>query len=142
MKRDPTLIAYVLLTLLVLWALADRLAPHHGRAAACSIGHVYDGDTVELVCGASRSTARLVGFDTPETREPRCPAEAALGRRATERLRALVRQGPLAIFPQGHDKYGRELITVTLDGRNIGDLLVAEGLAHAYHGGSRGGWCD
>lgn len=142
MSRDPALIAYVLLTLLVLWALADRLAPYHGRAAACSIGYVYDGDTVELICGASRSTARLVGFDTPETKEPRCPAEAALGRKATERLRALLRSGDLQVFAKGHDKFGRELITVTLDGRNIGDLLVAEGLAHAYHGGSRGGWCD
>lgn len=142
MRRDLTLAAYVLLTLLVLWAVADRLAPYHGTPAACTIGYVYDGDTVELICGATRSTARLVGFDTPETKEPRCPAEAALGRRATERLRDLLRGGQVGIFRQGHDKYGRDLIVVTVAGRDVGDLLVAEGLAHAYHGGSRGGWCD
>lgn len=88
-----------------------------------------------------KRTARLVGFDTPETKQPRCAAEAALGKRATERLRELVKFGPVAIFVQGHDKYGRDLVVLTVAGRDVGDVLVAEGLAHDYHGGARGGWC-
>lgn len=142
LRRDPTLAAYVLLTLLVMWAVADRYAPYHGRPSECRLGYVYDGDTVELLCGAEKRTGRLVGFDTPETKSPGCPEELALGKRATERLRALVKGGEIGIFRQGFDKYGRDLVILTVEGRDVGDVLVAEGLAHAYHGGSRGGWCD
>lgn len=138
---DATLTAYVLLTLLLLWAAADRWAPYYGAADACGLGYVYDGDTVEITCGAERLTARLQGFDTPETKAPRCAAEAALGLKATMRLRALVRSGPVAIYRQGHDKYGRVLITLTVAGKDVAGVLIAEGLAHDYHGGQRGGWC-
>ena len=141
MRRDATLWAYVLLTLLLLWAAADRWAPYHGQEAACRLGYVYDGDTVEILCGLEKRTARLVGFDAPETKEPRCAEEAALGKRATERLRVLVMSGPVAIYRQGFDKYGRDLVVLTVAGRDVADVLVAEGLARAYHGGSRGGWC-
>jgi len=140
-RYDSTLAAYVLLTLLVFWAVADRWAPYRGQASRCLVGYVYDGDTVEMTCGAEKHTARLVGFDTPETKEPRCAAEAALGKKATERLRALVLSGPVEIFRQGFDKYGRELIVLTVAGQDVADVMVAEGLAHDYHGGARGGWC-
>lgn len=142
MRRDPTLAAYILLTLLVFWTVADRYAPYRGQTADCRLGYVYDGDTVEMICGLEKLTARLVGFDTPEVKDPKCHAEAALGKRATERLRALVKSGPVEMYRLGHDKYGRELVTLTVAGRDVGEVLVAEGLAHAYHGGSRGGWCD
>ncbi len=142
MRRDPTLWAYILLTLLVLWAVADRFAPYRGQVADCRLGYVYDGDTVEMLCGAEKLTARLVGFDTPETKDPQCPEELALGKRATDRLRVLVRSGPVELYRLGHDKYGRDLVTLTVAGQDVGNVLVAEGLAHAYHGGARGGWCQ
>lgn len=141
MRRDPTLWAYILLTLLVLWAAADCYAPYRGQIADCRLGYVYDGDTVEMFCGGQKLTARLVGFDTPETKEPKCPEELALGKRATERLRVLVKSGPVQIYRLGHDKYGRDLVTLTIAGRDVADTLIAEGLAHAYHHGSRSGWC-
>lgn len=141
MRFDSTLAAYVLLTLLVFWAVADCWAPYQGQASECRVAYVYDGDTVELVCGTEKRSARLVGFDTPETKAPRCAAEAALGAKATARLRALVGSGPVEIFRQGYDKYGRDLVVLTVAGRDVGPVLVAEGLAHAYHGGTRGGWC-
>ena len=141
MTRDPTLAAYVLLTLLLLWAAVDRWAPYQGPVAACQLGDVVDGDTVHIWCGGVRRTARLTGFDAPETRSPRCPAEAALGAKATERLRALVAQGPVRLYRQGFDKYGRDLVALTVSGRDVGDVLVAEGLAHRYHGAARGDWC-
>ena len=142
MRRDPTLIAYILLTLLGLWAAADRFAPFRGTPADCRLGHVHDGDTVELLCGLEKRTARLQGFDTPETNDPRCPEEAALGAKATDRLRALVRQGEVRVFPLGQDRYGRDLVALTVAGRDVGAVLIAEGLARDYRGGRRGGWCD
>lgn len=142
MSRGPTLIAYVLLTLLGLWAVADRLAPDRGAVSGCLLGTVYDGDTVELLCGPENRRARLQGFDTPETRRPRCAAEAALGKRATARLRTLVKAGRVEIFPLGRDRYGRDLVRLTVEGRDVGEVLIAEGLARAYRGGARGGWCE
>lgn len=142
MRRSSTLTAYILLTVLMLWALADSVAPYHGQAeAGCDVGYVYDGDTVELLCGAQRLTARLQGFDAPETKSPKCAAEAAWGRRATLRLRELVQRPELALFRNGHDKYGRDLVVLTVGGKDVAQIMVGEGLAVAYHGEARRNWC-
>jgi endonuclease YncB( thermonuclease family) len=138
----PDLAAYVSLTLLVLWNIADRFAPYHGRAeTVCSIGYVYDGDTVELRCPKGTSTARIVGLNTPEQRDAQCAAEAAHAKTATLRLRQILRQGDIQIFRQGFDKYNRELVVITVAGANVADIMVAEGLAESYAGGRRRNWC-
>jgi micrococcal nuclease len=137
----PELSAYILATLLVLWSLADQIAPYHGEAAACRIGYVYDGDTVDITCGAKTETARLLGFDAPETKSPRCAAEADWGHRATLRLRDLVKRPNIRLFPQGLDKYRRRLVVMQVDGRDVARIMIAEGLAVAYEGGQRRGWC-
>ena len=91
----------------------------------------------------------LIWFDahadinTPEVHEAKCDAEAALGRRATQRLRALLNEGPFDLEYAGrrdHDKYGRDLRIVSRDGRSLGDILVAEGLAERWTGSKRD-WC-
>lgn len=145
MRRGHTanLAAYILLTLLLLWAAADRFAPYHGVAApGCRIGYVYDGDTFEMICDGQSLTARVQGFDAPETKSPQCAAELAWGQRATQRLRALVRHPGIALFRHGHDKYGRDLVVMTVQGRDVAQIMIAEGLAVAYSGGTRRNWCD
>jgi len=110
----------------------------------CRVTYVYDGDTVELTCSDRPEPfrARLTGFDTPETRRAGCEAEEALGLRATDRLRDLVsnaaQQGATTGRP---DRYGRVLTELVLDGQDVGALLIAEGLALPYDGGSRVDWC-
>ncbi|NKX43877.1 thermonuclease family protein [Roseibacterium sp. KMU-115] len=92
--------------------------------------------------GAGRFRARLTGFDTPESHEPRCAAEAAAARAATDRLRALVRQAATVEARLGDlDRYGRRLVGLRLDGRDVGATLIAEGLAVPYTGGPRVNWC-
>src|SRR6516225_12404413 len=54
---------------------------------------VLDGDTIRI--HDKYPNVRLVGFNTPETHNASCPAEAELGARATRRLRELVRAGGL-----------------------------------------------
>lgn len=140
---EPTALGYAVLLLLGLYGFAQWYAPWHDLSErGCRVGYVYDGDTVEVVCDGQSLTARLVGFDTPETKEPGCAAEAALGARATERLRALVEAGPVTMDSEGYDKYGRVLARMELGGEDVADILVREDLAVRYDGGARVDWCQ
>ncbi|SJM34035.1 thermonuclease family protein [Mesorhizobium delmotii] len=106
---------------------------------------ITDGDTIRLN-GAAKGT-RLVGFNTPESIEPRCEAEAQLGRRAKARLKELVAAAGLelrmvacACTPgtEGTDRcnYGRSCGSLLVDGRDVGEVLVSEGLAVTFVCGS------
>ena len=100
---------------------------------------VVDGDTVRL----AGDTIRLVGFDTPETYRAQCDAERVRGDAATERLRELLDQATaaqLAYLPR-RDQYGRDLAQLMLDGQDVADVMVREGLARRYSGGHRQSWC-
>lgn len=139
----PSAIAYALILLVVLYQFALWYAPYHDLSEkGCRVGYVYDGDTLELKCNGESLTARLRGFDTPETKEPGCAAEAELGRKATERLRTLVKSGPLKLDGHGKDKYGRILATLHVGGRDLADVMIEEGLAERYRGGKRVNWCE
>ena len=123
---------------------SDAILPSAQGTASCQVTRVIDGDTVDLRCAGSSTAlrARLMGFDTPETYEPRCAAEANLGQRATRRLRNLVRQSVRTdVQFDGIDRYDRRLVRLRLDGRDVGDILIAEGVALPYGGGRRPDWC-
>lgn len=138
MRLDATLAAYVFLTLMALMAIADRADP---PGQGCRIGYVYDGNSVELICGETRETARLLGIDTPELRG-RCPGETAAARAAKQALTALVRSArTLVVTTGGRDRYRRPLIRLTLDGQDAAAAMIAAGQGRAYDGGPRAGWC-
>jgi micrococcal nuclease len=115
---------------------------------------VIDGDTVRV----ADEVFRLLGFDAPETYRARCASERDLGNRATFRLRQLVAGGGLDLeriacsCPAGTEgtercNYGRSCGVLKARGQDVGSVLIAEGLAHAYVCGrtscpSRGSWCD
>jgi endonuclease YncB( thermonuclease family) len=42
---------------------------------------------------------------------------------------------------EGRDKYGRLLVAMYVDGADVGETLIAEGLAVSYRGGQRINWC-
>ncbi|MBB3982874.1 hypothetical protein GGR44_002554 [Sphingobium fontiphilum] len=107
---------------------------HSGGGANC----VVDGDTFWL----AGEKYRIADIDTPETHPPRCESEAELGARATERLQALLNDGPFSLESgeRETDRYGRNLRIVTRDGQSIGAMLVSEGLARPWEG-SRRPWC-
>lgn len=108
---------------------------HTGGGANC----VVDGDTFWM----DGAKIRIADIDTPETHPARCAREAELGAAATRRLQALLNSGEVALTGIGRDtdRYGRQLRIVSVDGRGVGDTLVAEGLARRYAGGRRDGWC-
>ena len=107
---------------------------HTGGGTNC----VVDGDTIWL----DGQKIRVADIDAPETHPPRCPAEAALGERATRRLHQLVNAGPLTVatLDRDSDRYGRKLRVLTRDGQSLGDVLVREGLARTWSG-RREPWC-
>ena len=120
---------------------APQPAAPAGRA--CHVARVVDGDTVYLSCpGAGLRRARLMGFDTPEVFSPRCPAERALGQKAERALGAAISAASSVTFRfHGQDRYGRDLVQMFVDGRNIAGLMVSSGLAVPYDGGRRIDWC-
>lgn len=107
---------------------------HTGGGTNC----VVDGDTLWL--GGVK--IRVADIDAPETHDPRCAGEQALGDRATRRLRQLLNGGAVSLeaIDRDQDKYGRKLRIVLVDGRSVGGSLVDEGLARWYGSGRRP-WC-
>jgi micrococcal nuclease len=106
---------------------------------------VIDADTIQVY--RQHPNVRLVGFNAPETRNAACPAEAELGARATRRLHELVRAGGLDFeyvrcscpeTTQGTFacNYARDCGTLQANGRDVGIILIAEGLAVPFKCGA------
>jgi endonuclease YncB( thermonuclease family) len=121
------------LILLAAPAIAEPIAPDDLR--------VIDGDTIRVF--HQQPNVRLVGFNAPETRRAECEAEQVLGARATRRLRELVRAGDLDFEyvacscparTQGTFgcNYGRDCGTLKVGGRDVGAILIEEGLATPF----------
>lgn len=121
-------------------AISDPQQPYMALCGQANrVSCVVDGDTIWL----RGEKIRVADIDTPEVSEPQCPAERALGMRATYRLRDLLNQGPWSVERIGsrdQDGYGRSLRVLTRNGQSIGDMLVAEGLARTWTG-RREPWC-
>lgn len=105
-----------------------------GKRVTC----VVDGDTFWL----DGTKIRIADINTPEVSQPACAAEAALGRQATNRMRELLSAGPFQLqsIDRDEDVYGRKLRIVERGGQSLGDVLVAEGLAHSWRG-HKESWC-
>jgi endonuclease YncB( thermonuclease family) len=120
----------------------DREAAMHGLRFALYLAFtwiVVDGDTIKAPYGV---TYRLLGYDTPETHFAQCDAERRLGRVASRRLEELLRRGRVRVVESGRrDRYGRTLANVYVNGRDVAEIMVEEGLARPYEGGKRESWC-
>lgn len=114
-----------------------------GARTPARVQRVVDGDTLKVrLRDGRRVTVRVIGIDTPETKKPDTPiqcggpqASAAMagivirgsGRRARGRDVVLVRDPT----QDAKDRFGRTLAYVDLDGRDVGEQLVAAGWARA-----------
>jgi hypothetical protein len=139
----PVVLWGVLVALFVSSWLQGEILTGNGRFALCGKWDrqacVIDGDTIRY----NGMTIRLEDIDAPETHEPRCPFELTLGERATNRLIELINAGAFeVVYRGGHDedRYGRKLRVIERDGRSLGDVLVAGGLARRWDGARRS-WC-
>ncbi|MGI9645797.1 MAG: lamin tail domain-containing protein [Ilumatobacteraceae bacterium] len=85
---------------------------------------VVDGDTIVVLVDGTEERVRIVGINTPESGE--CLADAA-----GDRLGDLLASGTITLTADqsDRDQYGRLLRYVEVDGDDVGERLVAEGLA-------------
>jgi endonuclease YncB( thermonuclease family) len=142
LRLDPNLVAYCGMTVLAMAWVVEKSGPAPEIVGDCRPGYVYDGDSVELICAGQRRTARLVGIDTPELGGARCEAERVAAEAAKRALAALVGGASvIKVVPRGTDKYGRDLITLRLNGRDAAEAMIAAGHGRAYDGGHRADWC-
>jgi micrococcal nuclease len=110
---------------------------------------VKDGDTIAVEIPGLPATLnpvaiRLRGVDTPESGgRAKCAAERTLARRATGFTKWAIARGRRIEFAMlDWDKYGGRIdAEIWIDGVSLADQLIAAGLARAYDGGKRGGWC-
>ena len=107
-----------------------------------TLDRVVDGDTFDCILDLGfdvklhKQRVRLHGIDTPESRT-RDLAEKKLGLLAKERLKELCK-GSFKIKSLGKGKYGRILaIPYTEDGEDICKILIKEGHAVEYYGGTK-----
>ena len=106
------------------------------------LDRVVDGDTVDVILDLGfdvklhKQRVRLHGIDTPESRT-RNLAEKKLGLAAKERLKELC-VGTFKVKALGKGKSGRILgIPYTEDGQDICKMLIDEGHAVEYYGGTK-----
>lgn len=99
---------------------------------------VVDGDTIWL----EGMNLRLESYDTPAPYNDICGgrAEVELAHRASRRLLDLLNHNAFTVATSGTDRYGRTLATIKIGGRDVGDILISEGLARRWPNGHEF-WC-
>src|SRR5215210_1685857 len=121
----------------VLAVLALGSAQAQSTPISSKVLRVVDGDTVDVQFqDGSTERLRLIGIDTPEVVDPRKPVQC-FGREASAHAHELLDGQAVAIeldASQGQrDIFGRLLAYVWLpDGRNFGEVMIADGVAHEY----------
>ncbi|NJR13807.1 MAG: thermonuclease family protein [Phyllobacteriaceae bacterium] len=123
----------LVLVVLVLLGVSIQQFMGEGASAAPGAIRIIDGDS--LVVGGTE--VRLWGIDAPELRQG-CIANGATvpcGRKARERLVALVQGQSVSCIGSGKDRYDRLLaVCSTARGVELNATLVREGLAYDFGG--------
>lgn len=117
-----------------------------GTLLLCATLLAVDGDTIKCNGENMRDMGDgkpfVSGYDAPEVRNAKCQEELELGRAATARMAELLKQGAHVYDSGERDRFKRPLVWVRLpDGRSIGSILMAEGLAVEWHKGYSAAWC-
>lgn len=118
------------------------------HAVPATVNYIFDGDTFAAYVNLAPDVritvrVRLINIDTPEM-NGQCDAERVAAARARDRLAQLLPVGAtIELKNIKDDKYlGRIDANVILpDGRDVGDVLIAEKHGRPYSGGKRQPWC-
>jgi endonuclease YncB( thermonuclease family) len=110
------------------------------QVASGRVAWVTDGDTFRLEGGERIRIARI---DAPETHrdQAKCAGEVTLGLHAKNRAAALLAGRDITFIRVGRS-YRRTVATVMLDGRDLGNELVRQGVAAWWpRGRPKPDWC-
>ena len=100
---------------------------------------VWDGDSIRLGTTRQAEAVRIFNIDAPEI-EGQCGYESDLALQAKTRLADLLHGRRVEILRQGTDRFSRTLAAIRVEGHDVGDVLVDEGLARTW-AGRREPWC-
>lgn len=114
----------------------------------CASLTAVDGDTVKCdgqnLRDMGDGAPSVSGYDTPEIgSHAHCDQERALGKVAKRRMAQLLLTPGLTVEDSGEiDRFDRPLVVLRLpDGRTIGSVMLAEGLAVEWRPGGDFDWC-
>jgi len=110
-------------------------------------GSIVDGSNESIFSGSARVTdgdsirfgaesIRLLGLDAPEIEQTCIDPNGQIwtcGQAARQRLEQLMAQGRIECRSQKRDRYDRSLAICTVNGLDVGSVLVSEGLAVSYY---------
>jgi len=106
-------------------AFAIEVAHAEGLTGQAS---VVDGDTLEV----HGTVIRLWGVDAPESSQL-CRADDSIqyrcGAKAANELDVFIAKRPVSCTPISVERYGRTVASCSVDGVDLGDWLVSNGLA-------------
>lgn len=104
---------------------------------------VIDGDMFDL----AGERIRIANIDAPGISSAKCDKEFDLGQKAKRRLEELLMSGFVTLIRgdpvdgRNKDDHGHTLGTISIEGQDIGEVMIKEGLAHRRTG-RREQWCD
>ena len=97
-----------------------------------TLNHVVDGDTVKVNFRGKSETLRIIGIDTPETKDPRSPVQC-FGEEATAYAKTLLEDTEILIETKNErGKYGRLLAYLEIYEEDFGEIMIRDGYAFHY----------
>ena len=131
-----------------LFASSAALAVEYGTFTVSKVISVYDGDTFrvdidELSPIAGKNIPiRVNGVDTPEI-QGKCDSEKELAIEVRDYVAGLLDNADeILLVNTERGKYFRILAVVMIDGVNLAELLIDNGLGYAYEGDTKKSWCE
>jgi len=144
MKTLQTLLA----TALLLLSISSLAGVSYGTFTVSKVISVYDGDTFrvdidELSPIAGKNIPiRVNGVDTPEI-QGKCDSEKELAIEVRDYVAGLLDNADeILLVNTERGKYFRILAVVMIDGVNLAELLIDNGLGYAYEGDTKKSWCE
>ena len=132
MRKRAIVLSMFIIAATALYAL------RHTTIGYYDVVEVFDGDTIAVNMRGAVEKIRMIGVDTPETKDPRKPVQC-YGERASNYTHATLSRAKVRLqadpLSTNRDRYDRLLRYVYLpDGTLYNAALLRQGYARAYTG--------
>ena len=111
-----------------------------GLTKTAKVVKVYDGDTITIVFKHkdeyNKWNCRIYGIDTPEIKSKN-PEEKKAAVIARDFLKDLILEKIVTIKCLDFDKYGRLLVNVFYDDKNVMNTMIENNYGKEYFGGTK-----